>query len=122
MNRAECEAQVKGYPGALHKKFPSFAEAQAWSKGSSSTTPIASTSKPTPYQPTNGTGLSRKREAESELAGAKRQRVDPQTKVHMGILEAIDGRKVYCDGSSLGNGQKGSRAGTGIWWGPGNRL
>lgn len=25
-------------------------------------------------------------------------------------------RKVYCDGSALGNGNKGSVAGIGVWW------
>eukprot|EP00128_Syssomonas_multiformis_P011864 Colp12_sorted_trinity150504_noHs@3810 len=36
---AECEAQVKGYPGAKHKKFATLQEAQKHAFGSA-TTPV----------------------------------------------------------------------------------
>lgn len=120
----ECKAQVDGFQGARHKKFPTLQDAQAFVGGGAPPVPSA----------TGGSGNaasgsafldSRKKRgsdaADRPSTAAKRQKravvdnagADPV----FGASPAIKGRKVYCDGSSRGNGQKGATAGIGVFWG-----
>ncbi|GAA5978425.1 hypothetical protein JCM10908_004350 [Rhodotorula pacifica] len=123
----ECAAQVNGFQGAKHKKFPTEAEARAFAgldSGAGSTSDgsaSASTSR------TNGTGavtaaLRQKRSSDGanlDDSPAKRSKVigngnaaaHPAPKASQGTK-----RRVYCDGSSRGNGQKGAVAGIGVFW------
>ncbi|KAF8131655.1 ribonuclease H-like domain-containing protein [Boletus edulis] len=98
--RADCEAQVKGFTGALYKKLSTEAEAVEFMSAKPSTTqtstsrdsaPIASTTKNVHTRPVGAT---------------------PEDEKDCDI--------VYCDGACKGNGQPGSVAGIGVWWGHGD--
>ncbi|KAF8347075.1 ribonuclease H-like domain-containing protein [Amanita rubescens] len=95
----ECEAQVKGFPGGTFKKFITAAEAESFARGSepSIASPAATA------------------ETISHIQSKKRA-LSP---------DAEDGEEewdvVYCDGSCKGNGQDGSVAGIGVWWGHNDR-
>lgn len=88
--RAECEAQVKGFHDAKFKKFNSPSEAKAWIAGNGSPVKSSGTS-------TEAGG--------SDTKGKKRMRDESIYDV------------VYSDGACKGNGQVGSVAGVGVWWG-----
>ncbi|KAH7915685.1 ribonuclease H-like domain-containing protein [Hygrophoropsis aurantiaca] len=101
--RDECEQQVKGFTGAVFKKFPSEAEAQAWIAGvapSSSSHQIATTSSSRTSANVGSSGSSSKPAAQDED--------------ERGCIV------VYCDGACKGNGKAGSVAGVGVWWGAGD--
>ena len=108
--RADCEAQVKGFTGALYKKLSTEAEANEFMAARSSAAraspsrvvvPVASTSRaPVLPEPTV-----------------------PARIVHTAHSTPEDERDcdtVYCDGACKGNGQVGSIAGIGVWWGHGD--
>ncbi|GAA5996307.1 RNA-DNA hybrid ribonuclease [Rhodotorula paludigena] len=120
----ECKAQVDGVQGARHKKFPTLRDAQAFVGGGAPPVPSATGGS---GNAASGSGFldSRKKRgsdaADRPSTAAKRQKravvgnagADPV----FGASPAIKGRKVYCDGSSRGNGQKGATAGIGVFWG-----
>jgi ribonuclease HI len=129
----ECAAQVNGFQGSRHKKFPTEAEARAFvgGNGSSSTTAPPSSSAST--SKTNGTGavtaaLRQKRASDAaailDESPAKRSKVavgsassaDTAARTVSSIFQGKNRRRVYCDGSSRGNGQKGAVAGIGVFW------
>jgi len=90
--REECKAQVEGFFGAKYKKFRTGDEASAFVSGS----PI----------PTTATG-------DNEIA-------PDESAAPVDISKALDDSGwdvVYCDGACKGNGQPGSVAGIGVWWG-----
>lgn len=92
--RAECEQQIKGYSGAVYKKFGTLADAESFCHPSSSSTrsnPIA--------QPT-----------ESQKATAPKAAL-------ANVTDETQWTVVYTDGACPGNGQPGSKAGVGVWWG-----
>ncbi|KAJ7109830.1 ribonuclease H-like domain-containing protein [Mycena epipterygia] len=90
--RAECEAQVKGFHDAKYKKFNSPSEAKAWIAGNGS--------------PVKSSGTSSEAGG-SDNKGKKRMRVPDES-----IYDVV-----YSDGACKGNGQSGSVAGVGVWWG-----
>jgi hypothetical protein len=87
--RDECEAQVKGFTGARYKKFNNASEAEAFA----GLTPTSKTESIPDSKPT--TGRARSPDVEDESGWDV----------------------VYCDGACKGNGQQGSVAGVGVWWG-----
>lgn len=94
----ECEAQVKDFPGATFKGFSTRAEAEAFVAG--------------------------KLDIPSELPG-KAQSISTDHQPITSTVQTIfapdaDAKEfdvVYCDGACKGNGQVGSIAGIGVWWG-----
>ncbi|KAF6766757.1 ribonuclease H-like domain-containing protein, partial [Ephemerocybe angulata] len=90
----DCEDQTKGYNNAKYKKFPTRAQAEAFVRG------------------------------EDEPAGAAESTAgrsvgqQPSGSVIVSPDADIEGDVVYSDGACKGNGQRGSVAGIGVWWGP----
>ena len=96
---------MKGFPGGTFKKFITAAEAESFANGSEPpTAPVPSTAEPAT---TAGT---------ISHVQSKKRALSP---------DAEDGEEdwdvVYCDGSCKGNGQDGSVAGIGVWWGHNDR-
>ncbi|GAA6016339.1 hypothetical protein JCM8202_005572 [Rhodotorula sphaerocarpa] len=127
----ECAAQVNGFQGARHKKFPTEAEARAFvggdgggAVGGSSTRAAASRTQKGGEKGTGAVTQALKAKRTSDAAdlpqsSAKRamRTVVGATGTHAekkGSRSAV--RRVFCDGSSRGNGQKGAVAGIGIFW------
>lgn len=92
--RADCEAQVKGFAGATYKKLSTEAGAIEFM-----------TAKP-------GTA----RASTSPITSPNRT----ATTADAAIKDEKDCDVVYCDGACKGNGQIGSVAGVGVWWGHGD--
>ncbi|KAJ7755006.1 ribonuclease H-like domain-containing protein [Mycena maculata] len=91
----ECEAQVKGFAGAKYKKFKNYNEAAEWVAG------VAGAA--SPVKPS---------EAASAFGSkGKKRMMFPDVKDESGW------DIVYSDGACKGNGQVGSVAGVGVWWG-----
>lgn len=101
---AEAEVQVKGFPGAIHTKFSSNEQALRYLNQAVAAPPpppsIASTSshKRARDEGEDDRGRDAKRGIKNEMGGFENERI------------------VYCDGSSLGNGQRGASAGIGVYW------
>lgn len=129
----ECAAQVNGFQGSRHKKFPTEAEARAFvggNGGSSSTTTPSSSTEST--SKTNGTGavtaaLRQKRASDvanlddlpskrSKVAVGGASSADAAARTVSSSFQGKNRRRVFCDGSSRGNGQKGAVAGIGVFW------
>ena len=97
-----CKASVDGHKGAVHKKFPTRAEAEAWISGGvriEAATP------------------SEVRELETLL----RSTSNPMTALTHDetttfLTQLLDVLVVYTDGSCTSNGQAGARAGVGVHW------
>ncbi|GAA5820486.1 hypothetical protein JCM10212_003814 [Sporobolomyces blumeae] len=118
----ECRAQVDGFNGCKHKKFPTFAEADAFVKGGAPGPAAATTSTVSPHFAAKGKGRAlevedrpakRARPNEATTSVERRRQPDP---VFGRGARSRDARRVYCDGSSRGNGKKGAVAGIGIFW------
>lgn len=143
--RDECLAQVKGHPGALYQKFSTPSEARQFAFPGSSAPPppstAASSSKLASTSPSassissrsSTSSLKRPSSSASSSASAKKKKVETSwshtaSSVTPSIFDAKDrfwrtksGRiVVYTDGSALGNGMVGSKAGAGVFWGEGN--
>jgi ribonuclease HI len=113
---------------AKFKKFPSEAAAQAYMTGSSApyTVPSRSAS-----EPKAGPSNSHRQPTQPSRASAQTRAVSPPTAIDPSLLPpnlqdiakkgytfSKDQRLVvYTDGSGLGNGQAGARAGLGVFWG-----
>lgn len=94
----ECEAQVKDFPGAAFKKFSTRTEAEAFAAGKldvSSASAGKAQLTSTGHQP---------------ITSALQSTLAPDA-------DAKEFDVVYCDGACKGNGQVGSIAGIGVWWG-----
>jgi ribonuclease HI len=105
----DCKAQVDGFQGSKHKKFPTLAEAQDFVRGTTTAQP--STSSLPPSLGNKGKG----RSIEGDGPAAKRRKVvDPVFGTQESKFPAR--RTVYSDGSSKGNGKKGAVAGSGVFW------
>jgi hypothetical protein len=97
--RSECEAQVKNFQGALYKKFINYAEAESFANGGSSTGSATPVSPATTAVETASPSPTKKRALSSDAENVEEWDV------------------VFCDGACKGNGQEGSVAGIGVWWG-----
>lgn len=94
----ECEAQVKGFAGAVFKNFSTRTDAEAFVAGKldvSSASAGKAQSVSTGHQP---------------ITDALQSTFAPDA-------DAKEFDVVYCDGACKGNGQVGSIAGIGVWWG-----
>ena len=104
-SRTECEAQVKNFQGASYKKFINYAEAESFANGWSSTgsaTPVSPAAESTTAVETASPASPKKRALSSDAENVEEWDV------------------VFCDGACKGNGQEGSVAGIGVWWGEGD--
>ncbi|RXK40451.1 hypothetical protein M231_02284 [Tremella mesenterica] len=109
----ECSAQVHKHPGAKYKKFNSKAEAQEYIDTWQSSKPSVPISKPPDSIVPNTRTTS-----PSAYANINSLPDDLKQLVKHGYMFSPKGRLVvYCDGSSLGNGQEGAAAGLGVFWG-----
>jgi len=86
-NWTECQKQINGFPGAVFKSFSTKAEAQAFA--------MEGPGKRS-YSTVREREIHEKSSAKPEAAGTE---------------------IIYTDGSSLGNGKSGARAGWGVFWG-----
>lgn len=103
--RADCEAQVKAFPAALFKKLSTEAEAIEFMAAKPRTARTSATRDIVP------------------VASTSRATTTPDSKAHQSHSTAEDENDcdiVYCDGACKGNGQPGSIAGIGVWWGHGD--
>ncbi|KAG6851396.1 hypothetical protein H0H93_005794 [Arthromyces matolae] len=98
----DCETQTKGFPGAKFQSFTNAADAEAFVAGTSSATSSRATQGPTvslSTAPLAKDTKGKKRVMPSDVADESKYDV------------------VFCDGACKGNGQVGSVAGVGVWWG-----
>ncbi|KAL5482329.1 hypothetical protein ACEPAI_8923 [Sanghuangporus weigelae] len=111
----DCEIQVKGYTGARYKKFKMQREAEDFVSSHSSATvalvPSSSRSRllPVPVPVSRTMGQSQKSDS------SEKPKLDVSRKDDGIDEEGFD--VVYADGACKGNGQVGSVAGVGVWWG-----
>ncbi|BGP22868.1 ribonuclease HI [Rhodotorula toruloides] len=107
----DCSAQIKGFPAARHKKFPTRAEAEAFVRGEDQPIDAAG-----PPKASKSTTPQSKRVNGADGAGlppAKRQKralggengVQDITAPPNVLAGSPSKRRVYCDGSSRGNGK-----------------
>nr|XP_019012066.1 uncharacterized protein I206_02904 [Kwoniella pini CBS 10737]OCF50847.1 hypothetical protein I206_02904 [Kwoniella pini CBS 10737] len=125
---AEAEEQVKGYPGAKFKKFPTKIQAEEYVSAPSGTSLAGSSKSSLPYTKANSSKVN---ENPSSAFPTHHRAESPTTTSNISTLPtnlqeiASKGYSftkdhyliVHTDGSALGNGQKGSRAGAGVFWG-----
>ncbi|KAF5323583.1 hypothetical protein D9611_005559 [Ephemerocybe angulata] len=90
----DCEDQTKGYNNAKYKKFPTRAQAEAFVRGDD--------------EPAGAAESTAGRSVGQQASGSVIVSPDAD----------IEGDVVYSDGACKGNGQRGSVAGIGVWWGP----
>ena len=116
--RDECNAEVKGFNGAKYKKFASLGEAQAFVNGG---TGSGSSAAP----------VSHLADKASQTTSSKSARMEPYPRpsslANRGPIKMTSNAEiakeeegwdvVYTDGACKGNGQAGSIAGVGVWWG-----
>ncbi|KAF5311802.1 hypothetical protein D9619_002783 [Psilocybe cf. subviscida] len=106
----ECEAQIKGFPGARYKKFNTESEARLFaypnlaegsqSMATSGQAPASSnTSAPT------ATGSTEDPKGKKRAFGTE-------------VSNPEEWNVVYSDGACKGNGKQDPVAGVGVWWGP----
>ncbi|GAA5862194.1 hypothetical protein JCM3774_004817 [Rhodotorula dairenensis] len=145
----ECAAQVNGFQGARHKKFPTEAEARAFvgggggpsassSVGSAGNRAVAQSSSAAESRGTGAVAaaLRHKRTSDAARLDLDRESAEPAKRSKVAVSSssssnhkaaqstsangpkggAAPRRRVYCDGSSRGNGKKGAVAGIGVFW------
>lgn len=123
LHRPEAQAQVSGMPGCVHKKFPTLSEAQEFVNGGTSAARAARQAASGPsYDSSSSSSKKRGRVDEQQLktTGTGSKRVKSIRLTGTGRQENV--RRVYCDGSSRGNGQAGAVAGIGVFWGDDSKL
>jgi len=96
---ADCEAQTSGFPKARFKKFATFKEAEYFALGI------------LPLEASDAAASTSNGECSPEFKARKRS-WSPNAE------DESDWDVVYSDGACKGNGQVGSVAGIGVWWGP----
>ncbi|KAK1226445.1 hypothetical protein PQX77_010529 [Marasmius sp. AFHP31] len=115
---AECEAQVKGYTGAKHKKFATKSEAEQFARsGNAEIIDLVASGPSSSSKPTIGQkrGVAEEEDRTDDSQPWKKQKVLPESQP-----EGEGDLVVYTDGSCRGNGKSGSVAGIGVWWGNGD--
>ncbi|RCI03574.1 Ribonuclease H1 [Rhizopus stolonifer] len=106
----ECQDQVTGIKGAKFKKFPTKEEAEQFAKEGQKKI----TEAPTRITPVFNITKQVKRHLEAEEPEyAKRTKSEQPISQYVKKMKTI----VYTDGACSGNGQVGSRAGYGVYWG-----
>ncbi|KAI0799589.1 ribonuclease H-like domain-containing protein [Irpex lacteus] len=140
----DCQAQVDGFSGARHKKVRTYEEAKAWlashgvaleeqASPSPPSTPLAGPSVPKSSKPTS-TSTSEGRTVQPKPSpSSKEPRAGPSQRANRLVgsgtklpeqstayVSVIEPTVVNCDGACKGNGQPGSVAGVGVFWGEGD--
>jgi ribonuclease HI len=128
----DCKAQTNGFSGSVFKGFAILAEAEAWFHGPSEEIPSASannakSSSPSRSRsPRSSSSTSTTASSSNATKAASKTKTSTKTKTKTKTKIATSERTptssesavvVYCDGSCLGNGQEGSVAGVGVWFG-----
>jgi len=123
----DCAAQVNGFQDARHKKFPTRQEAEAFIAGGGGPSSAANVL----TGPVVTSRLRNKRSSDAAGAIERAVKRQKQGSAAGGSGSAAGGgagdpvfgrgsssrRRVYCDGSSRGNGKRGAVAGIGVFWG-----
>jgi ribonuclease HI len=106
----ECEAQVKNFHGAIYKKLTTETEALAF---------ITMESRPSlPSSRLSSSAVSPAAISPPRSVAATSSTFRPSTAIVANDKEDEPGYDVvYSDGACKGNGQAGSVAGVGVWWG-----
>lgn len=108
-SRDECEAQVKGFPKAAYKKFPTRVAAEDYMGGSRA---VTSTAQPATTLIKDDTSSSMTTKPLSDLSPTA---ISAQSS---GYTVTPDSHLVvWTDGSAVGNGKVGSVGGLGVYWG-----
>ena len=110
-------AAIKGAKGPKYKKFNSRAEAAAYIRDFGTAAAIDALKDADKFQPATSDEGGSASEANTATKSAERRsipKVQPATQSRDDVLV------IYTDGSSLANGQKGSRAGLGVYFGDGD--
>src|SRR6267154_2480589 len=137
--REDCREQVDGYPCARYKKLRTLDEAEAWMhravpypvkqkiKPANHSPDEARTSigpEPSRRVPASSSSLTIKPAASSQsrLESCSESQITPglprsHAAAGQSRMSAIAEDVVYTDGACSGNGQVGSVAGIGVWWG-----
>ncbi|KAM0792300.1 hypothetical protein ACM66B_004988 [Microbotryomycetes sp. NB124-2] len=126
-NWPDAESQVRGFPGAKHKKFLTRDQAQAFVEQSlssrttnepSNTGPKTSSKRGRAEEDDRSDGNGQRASSGKATDNNSRKRARPVDPVfNTRASTSRPGRTVYCDGSSRGNGQHGATAGIGVYWG-----
>ncbi|KAF8665425.1 hypothetical protein AX16_000444 [Volvariella volvacea WC 439] len=106
----ECHEQISGFAGAKYKKFTNVADAEAYVAGTfvTKTTTVSETTHTQTLWTTESTTTA---SAKLEVVQGKKRALSPD-------IDESGWNVVYSDGACKGNGQRGSIAGIGVWWGP----
>lgn len=133
----ECEVQVKGFAGSVFKRFGSRAEAQAFSQAGNGYNGSAGGPASTLDAPSGSNYKQARRARSAQKATSNGVRPAPnlaQTSASAKTLRhavpnqpspqlpsvfpsaSADQIIAYCDGSSIGNGKQGARAGWGVYF------
>ncbi|KAJ2996394.1 Ribonuclease H1 [Globomyces sp. JEL0801] len=122
-NWNDCKEQTDGFSGAVYKSFTSFEEASTFATGGISTKKyrkfISKQSKSTPKEISGnstkkyGQFISNSTPKETSSQGMLKEL--EKMKLHNGDVNVVE---VYTDGSCVGNGKRGAKAGLGVWFGP----
>ncbi|KDQ16540.1 hypothetical protein BOTBODRAFT_251704 [Botryobasidium botryosum FD-172 SS1] len=113
----ECEVQIKGFPGALHKKFGTLLEAQEFAGVANGPGSPSSVSATTSASTSSASTHSKK--PYDRTAKGKKVRTGPSEP----DLPLQEGEVVvYTDGACKNNGKpRLAAAGVGVWWGEGDK-
>ena len=145
VDRAECQAQVNSFPGATYKKFATSSDAEDWiashSKGKAPASagpsiPLAPTStsrptatrapappstRPTANLPTSPSRAAPRPRSPTEAGAPEPDGSSPKKRQRVLAGQPVEDEStwliVYSDGACKGNGNVGSVAGVGVWWG-----
>lgn len=110
VSREDCREQVHRYPRAVYKKMKTLDEAEGWIKEDGSSLP---TPTPTPIAGLGSESLPIAGRSNAPLSARAGLSKPTSSSSSTGF-----GNVVYTDGACPGNGQPGSVAGIGVWWGP----
>ncbi|KZT69846.1 hypothetical protein DAEQUDRAFT_641195, partial [Daedalea quercina L-15889] len=125
-----CSVQVSGFPGAKYKKCANAAEAEAWmvsaekGKGRESAGMSIAAAAPPAVRTTAAASPAGPASRTSAEPAAQPEPLSPKKRkrglVGQPVADETGWTIVYCDGACKGNGQVGSVAGVGVWWGRGD--
>lgn len=122
---AECEAQVKGFPGARYKKFGTNHEAEEFinqQDGQSSLSTDFGVKKNFSFKSkhqTNNLGFSKSKTSDWSYSTSRKTRLLPKDFDFDSSKDSLSTIPiVYTDGCCLGNGKSKAIGGIGVYWGP----
>lgn len=135
--REDCREQVDGYPCAKYKKLRTLDEAEAWMQRTAPY-PVKQKMKPGDHVPgevrtlirSEPSGRASASSSSSTVKHAASSQPRSKSQIAPGLqnerphaaagqsrMSAMAEDVVYTDGACSGNGQPGSVAGIGVWWG-----